>query len=256
MQEIAKERKQLGFFNLVDTLAFLFIVVLLSALLFAAYWPPHLKEHKEVLFQVSFLDVPYPIAKEVFAPGNSFTPTYAKQDKAVIVETDFYLPEYFDPANPAKVDALVTVNGSLEIDVDGQYLFNGYDIAAGNTMNFQINGSYFTGIIERIDYQHSIELKNVTFLISPIFNLTLSDFLPLTTIDFEIIGTPVKLLEQRVPINASESYLLQYNVVYLVHTDNYNNISYLNNIPLLPNTQFYLQTINETIKAPIVEVSS
>jgi len=174
MRIISDEGKVLGLINLIDLAVLLFIILIITTLVMYAYFPPQIKEHKEVILQIYFPEVPYTIGDQIFVEGNEFIATFKKEDKATIVSSKRLGLETSDnlittknafqdfPADFGPVtNFIVTVNASLEVDVEGDYTFNDFNVGQGNLIHFQLNNSYLRGFIWRIDYDYYNTTKDV-----------------------------------------------------------------------------------------------
>lgn len=161
MDIIDEKGRIFGIFNILDVVILSFVLILVASLFLYTKFPPKFKEHKDVVFQMYFADVPYAVGKQVFVLGTPLIATYAKQDKAVIIAVREVISNY----TTGYITFLITINASLEIDGDGDLLFNGNDVAPGNIHDVQIGTSYFQGKIWRVDYNHDNKTKEVTVVL-------------------------------------------------------------------------------------------
>src|SRR3989338_1719592 len=162
MQIITEKGKLFGILNIFDLAVLLFVALLVTTTYVYTHTPPRVREHQEVVFQMYFIGVPYSVGQELFVPGNEFIATYTKNDRAIISAVE--LQDAFSnnpsltafqeipPYDGYKMDYLVTINGSLEIDVEGDFLFNDQNVAPGNILYLQLNNSFLRGFVWRMHY--------------------------------------------------------------------------------------------------------
>lgn len=192
MQFINDKGRFLGLLNILDLAVLLFAVLVIITLYIYAYSPPRILEHEEVLLQMYFPDVPYAVGQQVFIPGNEFVATYRKGDRMTIIDADYtyygvnclsndasfkalyckydsFQQAFQDiPSRPEyEADYFVTINASLEIDAEGDLLYNGFNMGQGNIVYLQLNNSYLRGVVWRMNYNHSVATKNVTIFLPP-----------------------------------------------------------------------------------------
>lgn len=238
-----------GIINILDLaiLTFVFILVL-SSLLYNKF-PPQLKEHRNVTFQMYFSDVPAAIGQQVFVPGMPLIATYAKSDKAVITA----MQEIINSVN-GKTDFLITINASLEVDVDGDILFNGNDVAPGNLHDVQIGNSYLQGKIWRVGYNYSIETRKVMVKVTV---LSYEDY-PLKPslgdIVFDRSGNEIGTVLYHTEAY-TETHKVQYTTLSL-YSDVYDGHFFVSESPLERFFPFYFIIDNQTYKGSIAGVSS
>lgn len=158
MPLIDDKGKIFGTINIIDFVILSFVLVFVLSLFLYSKYPLHLKEHQDATFQVVFTNIPDAIAQEVFVPGTPLIATYSKKDNAVITTIEKVILYRHDIEGKYNVTSyLLTLNGSLEIDADGDLLFNGNDVAPGNFHDFQVGNSYLSGQIWRVNYEHSLQ---------------------------------------------------------------------------------------------------
>lgn len=155
MALVDDEGRIFGILNLFDALILSCILILVASLFLYSKYPLKLKEHREVIFQMYFENIPDAIVQQVFVPGTPLIATYAQEDTAVIIGA-----KKIPPLNGSSV-ILVTFNGSLEVDSDGDLLFNGNDVAPANIHAVQVGASYLSGKIWRVDFEHHVENTTV-----------------------------------------------------------------------------------------------
>ncbi len=168
-----------GIMNILDLAILSFMFILVASLFLYTKFPPQLKEHRDVVFQMYFKGAPltaindafapqiapYAVGTQIFVPGTELIATYAKRDKAVITAVQKISDHY------GNIDFLVTINGSLEVDAEGDILFNGNNVAPGNLHTVQIGTSYLTGTIWRVNYEHHIQQIETTIILNNINQL-------------------------------------------------------------------------------------
>lgn len=244
MEIVSQDGKLGGFINIIDALIILIIIVIITSVIVYVYFPPPVKEHKEnVLVQMYFENIPYTIAKQMFIVGNEFTPSYDKGSKAVIIKVLF-----LDGTIPSTVNILATVNTTAEKDVDGQYLFDGFDLIPAIQLPIQINSSPFVGVIYRIGYIYNHTSNNVTLII-PTTTAPLKD----KTALFDTFGNYVGNIIMSMPSFRHGYDLIKVNL----STEKYDSAFYFNEIPLTKFNTLVLKT-NETIliSGQIIEVET
>ena len=183
MHIISEKIKKFGLINILDFALVLFVILIITAVYVYTHAPPRVREHKDVVFQMYFIDVPYSVGQDLFVPGNEFIATYSKDDRAIIIAAEplniFIMKNSSSSLNAFqeisgyegyKSDYLITINSSLEIDAEGDLLFNDQNIGPGNILYLQLNNSYLRGLVWRVGYTNKTELKNITVAINKIEN--------------------------------------------------------------------------------------
>ncbi|MEK6867440.1 MAG: DUF4330 family protein [Nanoarchaeota archaeon] len=162
MPLIDDKGKIFGIINILDLALLSFFLVLVLSLFLYSKYPLQIKEHKEVTFQIVFTGFPDAIAEGVFVPGTPLIASYAKEDKATITAVQKVILYLYDVGGRYNLTSyIVTINSSLEVDAEGDILFNGNDVAPGNYHDLQIGNSYISGQIWRVDYEHRLEAITV-----------------------------------------------------------------------------------------------
>ncbi len=242
-----------GIINILDLAILSFVFILVASLFLYSKFPPQLKEHRDVVFQMYFKGAPltavneifalghvqYAIGKQVFVPGTKLIATYAKQDKAVITAVKEITDEFGD------VNFLITINASLEVDVDGDLLFNGNAVAPGNLHNVQIGSSYFTGRIWRVDYDHYIKIIEVILSTDNEYYNQYSEGDTMYDLSGNVIGNVTE---------KQEGYMSDYMGV-LLQADVYNGAYFVHESPIVPSVPFYFIIDNALYKGKIVGIS-
>jgi hypothetical protein len=163
MKFIDEKGRLFGMINIVDLILVIFLIAIITTILVYVFSPPRVNETEDVIFQVYFVSGQYTqplnkaVAHQFFVEGNEFAATI-EGTKAVITDVQFIRTE----KGNEEVNVLVTLNATLRIGVDGQYLFNGLEIAPGKMIGPYINGSYFRGTVHRINYNHYQEIRKVS----------------------------------------------------------------------------------------------
>lgn len=259
MAFIGEKGRIFGIINVLDLAILSFIVIFITALFLYSKFPLQLKEHRDVIFQmyfeggyasgVPYIDkVPYAIGQQVFVPGTELIATYEKRDKAVITS----VKEVTDGLG--NINFLVTINASLEVDAEGDYLFNGNDVAPGNPHNVQVGTSYLWGKIWRVDYEHHTETINVTVTFVEEYRHVPSK----DDLIFDLSGNNIgKVIERTrenfIDISGTENQ--QYFLTLSITSDAYDGEYFVSELPLKQSTQFYFIADKHRYKGFIVGVS-
>ena len=260
MQFVDEKGKVLGVMNIIDILVLFFTIVLISALLIYAYAPPIVHEHTNEVFQLYFPAIPYTAVQGALIPGNSLV-AYQPGDEATITNVSYIVNQTIFRSSPyhlnllgqdaatqaIMVDAIVTVNASLEIGTSGQFLFNGFEIAPGNTIEVDINNSHFYALIHRTNYTFYTEYKQILLLLDKNSSLPNSDDLLVDT-DGNRIGT--LLIQKREESSGNTEWYALVNVT----TDVYDNQAFFDELPLLPSEKIVFFTNETRVSGIIVNV--
>ncbi len=154
--------KIFGIVSIIDATIFLFFLAVITTVLVYLYAPPLVHQQEEVFFQIYFVSdeysqpFPYAMVQTIFIPGTELvSPQGSHLTITNVTFTSISLPS-------SNVNFLVTLNGTLEKGSDGQYLFDGYQIAPGKMILLEINHSYFAGTVQRVNYTNYEAVKNVS----------------------------------------------------------------------------------------------
>ncbi len=156
----------------IDAAVVLFFIVVITTMLVYLYTPPLVHEQEDVFFQIYFVSnqysqpFAYAMVQDIFVPG---TELISPQGSHLTITNVTFTYISWPSSN---VNFLLTLNGTLEKGSDGQYLFNGYQIAPGKMIPLQINNSYFIGTVQRINFTHYEDVINITLQLISLLNLT------------------------------------------------------------------------------------
>ncbi len=248
MEVIDEKGRFFGLINILDLAILMFIIIFVASLFLYSKYPPQLKEHRDVLFQMYFPYIPDAIGQQVFVPGTPLVATYAKDDTAVIVDVKEFILYIQDPTISSNTTGfLITINGSLEVDAEGDLLFNGNDVAAGNYHDVQVGSSYLNGKIWRVDYDHSVQQIEIKIKLTNVpensTNITQRDIV------FDTVGHPIGKV-----MNAGENNE-QYLTISL-QADLYDGDFFVSEMPVQQFAPLYF-VVNDTFyRGIITEVSS
>lgn len=252
MAFIDEKGRIFGIINILDLTILSFIVIFIAALFLSSKYPPQLKEHRDVIFQMYFEGgpyasgvpyiekVPYAIGQQVFVPGAELIATYEKRDKAVITS----VKEVTD--DRGNINFLVTINASLEVDAEGDYLFNGNDVAPGNYHNVQVGTSYLWGKIWRVDYEHHIETVEVILSTNNQSYTQYSKGDTLYDLSGNIIGNVTEKME-----GDKSTY-----IIVLLQADVYDEEYFVSEMPIKQFAPFYFVVDTISYKGTIAGVSA
>lgn len=233
--------------NIVDAIIIIFLISIFTTFFVYVYFPPQINEHETVVFQVylnsDYFSHPlfYPIVQPLFVSGAEIHSS-VYEDRAQIIEAKI-MPL---ATNSSEVKIFVTLNGTLSKGSDNQYLFNGYQISPGMVFPFQINDSYFIGIVQRVNYSHHTTHKKVLLTLTEVPTPTLME-----------TGTPLFDLAGNSVGHIMNIYLQDksYYALLLLEVDEYEDGVYFQEIPLQDYSSLTLLTPYSSLQGYIKEVS-
>lgn len=225
--------------NIIDACFLLFVIVIVGT-----YWvytnvPPRINEVENVLFQVYILSIPskqyysLPItedlAQTIFVENNTLNTAFSNEN-AFIIGSPFieHIP------NTEEINILVSFNGTLRKGDEGQYLFNGYQIAPGQMIFVQINNLTFVGSIYRINYSYYTENKKILVILPKTYQS-----LPLQSTVFDTSGRELGTI---IDSQEDKNFFVTINVI----ADIYNEKPYVYEQLLQP-LQSFTFIVNDTI---------
>ncbi len=239
MKIIDEKGRFLGIINILDLCVVLFLISIGTAVYFYAYMPPQINEHQEVMFQMYFASMQYsqhfyyPVVLQLFSPGNEFVGGI--RGDSAIIKTFEVIEDQNGIINPSEMKFIITIQGNLSIAPHNSYLFDSYQIAPGKTLSIQIQDSYFTGDVLRVNYTYEKENKTI------IFDTHGNDiFLDDGTLLFNSQGKEVGVILSH--------YTPDFDYTILLQSDVYDSLPFYNHvIPLLPGQSLTFKTENGTL---------
>ncbi len=237
-----QDGKLFGVVHVIDAGVFFFFLAVVTTVLVYLYAPPTFHEQEEAFFQIYFVSdeysqpFPYAMAQDTFIPG---TELVSPQGSHLTI-TNVTFTHIFWPSS--NVNFIVTLNGTLEKGSDGQYLFNSYQIAPGKMLLLQINHSYFTGTVQRVNFTHTTTTKIITIALNSMpSNITIGDKIYNSFGQEE--GFVVSTIYNR------SIFILNLTV------DVYDDIVLFHENPLYPLQPFSFKTQNEDYSADIIYIT-
>ncbi len=235
MKIIDEKGKFLRIINIVDICIVLFLLDIGTAVYVYIYMPPQINEHQEVMFQMYFRSMQYsqplyyPVVLQLFSPGNEFVGGIIG-DRAII--KTFEVIGSSGTINSSEVNFLITLQGNLSIAPHGPYLFDGHQIAPGKTLSIQIQDSYFTGDVLRVNYTYEKENKIIILQIQE-NDILLKD----ETLLFNSQGKEVGVILYH------HNHKPDFIYTILIQSDVYDFLPFYNHItPLLPGEKLFFMT--------------
>ncbi len=270
MQIISEKGKLFDIINIIDLALLLFVLLIITSTYVYTHSPPRVREHQEVIFQMYFIDVPYSVGQELFIPGNEFIATYDTSDKAkiiavepvdiqtslndrqllsdgtpLVINQDGQAFQFIPPYEGYKMNYLVTIYGSLQIDAEGDLLFNDQNVGSGNILYLQLNNSHLAGVVWRMKYTSTQTNSNVTVLLK-------KEFYPLPPTVGEVVFLNGEKAGNITTVVDSPLY---YFVTFLTDLDVYNGEYFFNEYPLFATSSLPFSTLYEEYEGRVIEVS-
>lgn len=249
MRFINANGKIFGCINIIDVCLLLFIIIIARTYIVYTYAPPRINEVENVLLQIYILSsqstlyfsqpITEDIARTIFVENNTVDTAFSNEN-AFIIGSPFieYIP------NSREINVLVTFNGTLRKGDEGQYFFNGYQIAPGQMIFIQINNLSFIGSIYRVNYSYYTEKKDISIILPKTYlSLPLQSTLVFDTSGREI-GTIIDNQE-------NEEFLVTISVI----ADIYNEKPYVYEQLLQPLNSFTFLANDKIYEGILVEVS-
>ncbi len=232
-----------GFINVIDLAFIIFFFAIIGTIFVYTYSPPNVNETVDVVFQVFFVSRQYTqvinkgFAYNLFVVGNEFTPTMYGT-KAVISDVYFIIA----PDSDKEINVLVTLNGTLRISDSGKYIFNGLEIAPGKMINAQINNSYIRGTVQRVNYSHQHEKKEIEIIFINLDTATPNEGEDILNYDGSVIGTITSLMK----INE------KYYAILTLPIDIYDGIMFFQEYTLNKGSKIHFRTTKNEYQGIIV----
>lgn len=206
----------------------LFIVLLFVTLSVYIDHPPVLTTYTPLLFQMYIPSVNFFLAQDVFRIGETLQPNADLGSAATITYRTF-----LETTDPTKIDVILTLNATARRDVDGDYLYDNYDIQPGILVVIYKNDTPFNAQIYRVNSTSYQEQRLLTFFPqkTSLPCIPIQKGVALLNRQYERIGTLLTVQYPRYNITPS---CLYNGTSFLANVtiDWYDDKPYINELPL------------------------